>query len=89
MRINATLKHGLTTSIDVNLAEGTTISMVRKNPVYSVQLRLPENTVAVVNGSTVPDNYVIEDGDEVVFERQAASKAAKAKGKTKPKPKGY
>lgn len=74
-RINATLKHGLTNSMTVDLPEGTTVGSVKRNPVYSVQLRLPENTVAVVNGITVSENHVIEEGDEVVFERQAASKA--------------
>jgi molybdopterin converting factor small subunit len=87
-RVNAILKYGLTTSIDVDVSEGTTIAAIRRNPTYSIQLRLPENVVAVVNGLTVDNNYTLEDGDEVVFERQAATKAAKGK-KIKPKPKGY
>lgn len=75
MRINATLRHGLTNQVSVNLNENTTVGAVKTNTVYSVQLRLSENVVAVANGTTVSDHYVIQDGDEIVFERQAASKA--------------
>lgn len=76
MRINATLKHGLTNSLDVDLSEDTTIRAIKNNATYRISLRLPESCVAVVNGVTVGDDYVVQDGDEVVFERQAASKAA-------------
>ncbi len=76
MRITATLKHGMSNQLEVELAEGTTVRTIKDNPTYRVSLRLPESCVAVVNGQTVSIDYVIQEGDEVVFERQAASKAA-------------
>jgi molybdopterin converting factor small subunit len=76
MRINAILKHGLTNTLEVDLPQDTTIRAIKTNMTYKIGLRLPESCVAVVNGNTVGDDYVINDGDEVVFERQAASKAA-------------
>ena len=82
MYIRAKLRHGLSRSFDIEVQEGTTIQQIKSNAAYRVQLGLSENVVAVIDGNNVSDTHVIQDGDTVIFERQAAAKAAKAKKAT-------
>jgi hypothetical protein len=76
----------------VQIDAGSTIRSAITSPVKAI-LSLPENVQATIDGDTVSLDTELFENTSVTFEKQAASKAAKAmkpKGKGgKPKPKGY
>lgn len=59
----------------LDLPEGTTLNALRANTSYRLRCGFSEASTALVDGDPMPGDYVLEDGDEIVFERQAASKA--------------
>lgn len=74
--ISVTLKYGLTREVRTEVEDGTTIRTVLSNTGYRATLGLPEKVSAVIDGTTVGLDETLADGDVVVFERQAAEKAA-------------
>lgn len=74
--IEVTIKFGLTRQITVDVPEGTTIRELTANPNNKAVLGYPENVSAVVDGVTVSADDEVSDGDTIVLEKQAASKAA-------------
>ena len=74
--ITVTLKNGLSRQKTCDIPEGTTIGDIVNNPTHRAELALPESVNATINGRTVGYGHVLDDGDVVLFERQAASKAA-------------
>lgn len=74
--MEVTIKYGLTNQITVEASEGTTIRQLITNANNRAVLRYPENVVAVIDGETKDLNDTVCDGDVIVLEKQAASKAA-------------
>ena len=70
-----TLKYGLTKQLTIEVPEGTTLASILRNPNYKAVLGYPENISAVVDGVTLDMNDVVSNGDTIVLEKQAASKA--------------
>lgn len=73
--ISVILRYGLTNRIEVDVPPGTTIRQLLQNASYRSVLKLPENVSAVIDGMTVSLDDTVSEGDTVVFEKQAASKA--------------
>lgn len=84
--ITVILRYGLSKSTQVTVEAGSTIRQSVTAPAKAI-LGLPENIQATIDGDTVSLDTELFDDTTIVFEKQAAAKAAKAKGK-KPKPKG-
>lgn len=74
--IEVTLKFGMTRQITVDVQDGTTIRTIVSNPNNKAVLGYPENVSAVIDGNTVDFDDTVSDGDVIVLEKQAASKAA-------------
>ena len=74
--IEVTLKYGLTRQLTVDVADGTTIAQLAGNANYRASLGFPENVSATINGDTIDMNETVADGDVILFEKQAAAKAA-------------
>lgn len=53
----------------------TTVGQVAGNQNYRATFQLPENATTLVNGRQVSSNFILSDGDELSFERQACAKA--------------
>lgn len=73
--IEITIRYGLTKSLTIEVAEGTTIGQIKSNHNYRAVLGLPENCTATVDGAALADHATVDDGDVILFEKQAASKA--------------
>ena len=71
-----TMRYGATAELVREFAPGTTVQDLLSNPQVKTGLRLPENVAAVVDGRTLQPHDELNDGDVVVFEKQAAQKAA-------------
>lgn len=76
MNGTAILKQGLSRQATLELDRTYTIHDIVTSDAYRQILALPEAVRAVVDGMTVAEDYIIRAGDVVVFEKQAASKAA-------------
>lgn len=74
--IEVTLKYGLTKSITREVQDGTTVRDLIQDPNNRALLGYPENVSAVIDGVTVSLDDVVVECDTVVFEKQAAAKAA-------------
>lgn len=74
--IEVTLKYGLTRQLTVDVAQGTTIAQLASNANYRASLGFPENVSATIDGNTVDMGETVADGDVILFEKQAAAKAA-------------
>ena len=92
--ITVTLRFGLSKSTTVTVDSGASISEMVSASVKAI-LGLPENVQATVDGETLSLSTPIYENSTIVFEKQAAQKAAQkaakpmpAKGKGKPAPKG-
>ena len=91
--ITVTLRFGLSKSTSVTVNAGASIAEMVTTSVKAI-LGLPENVQATVDGETLALSTPIYENSTIVFEKQAAQKAAKAakpmpaKGKGKPAPKG-
>jgi hypothetical protein len=93
--ITVTLRFGLSKSTTVTVDSGASISEMVSASVKAI-LGLPENVQATVDGETLSLSTPIYENSTIVFEKQAAQKAAKAKpapakgkgGKPMPKGKG-
>lgn len=72
---SVTIKYGLTRQFTTEVDEGTTIRQIVQNPNIRAVLRYPENVSAVIDGQTVGLDEQVSDGDTIVLEQQAASKA--------------
>lgn len=75
MTITVTLRYGATKSITVEVQEPITIGQLISDASRRAVLGYPENVAAVVDGETVSMDTYIADGDEILLEKQAASKA--------------
>lgn len=73
--IEVTLRFGLTKMLTVEVPEGTTVGTLLSNPNYKASLGYGENVNAVIDGTTVSSADTVSDGDTIVLEKQAASKA--------------
>lgn len=71
-----TFRYGASREITRSLSPQTTVRDVLANPEIRAGLALPENVTAVVDGRTLNNDSRFSDGDVVVFEKQAAAKAA-------------
>jgi hypothetical protein len=71
-----TLKFGLTKQVTREVAEGTTLRQILADPSNKAVLGYPENVSGLVDGVTLGLDNVLSDGDVIVLEKQAASKAA-------------
>lgn len=74
--IEVTLKYGLTREITREVENGITIGELLADPNNRAVLGYGENVVAVIDGQTVSRTDGVVDGDTIVIEQQAASKAA-------------
>lgn len=72
--MNLTLRCG-TRTLTREFPTTTRVRDLKADPSVRASLGLPENVVAVVDGTTLGDNDQLNDHDEVVFEKQAAQKA--------------
>lgn len=75
-QIEITLKFGLTKQITRSVSEGTTLRTLLSDASNKAILGYPENVSAVVDGNTIDLDEEVQDGDTIVLEKQAASKAA-------------
>lgn len=73
--INVTFSFGLSRTFSLELNSGTTLSSAISRQDVKAALALPESVSAVKNGDTLTGAYVLQDGDEIIFEKQAAAKA--------------
>lgn len=73
--ITVTLRYGTSGRFEVDIPAGTTVRQLLSNQQYRTFLKLPENVSAVVDGQTLSPDDTVNDGDVVLFEKQAASKA--------------
>lgn len=71
--ITVTLRYGTTRLADMAVDEGSTINDLKRT--FGTALRLPESVQALVNNVPEDGDYRVEDGDSVVFEKQACKKA--------------
>lgn len=71
-----TLKHGLTRQLTLEVTPGTTIRQLLSNANNKAVLGFPEAVSAVIDGTTIALDEQVSDGDVIVLEKQAASKAA-------------
>lgn len=92
--ITVTLRFGLSKSTSVTVDAGASIAEMVTASVKAI-LGLPENVQATVDGETLALSTPIYENSTIVFEKQAAQKAAKSKpapkgkgGKPMPKGKG-
>lgn len=72
--MEVTLRHSLKALNNIEVEEGSRIRDVIND--FGPALRLPENVRAVINGETVDQDYLLQPGDIVTFEKRAADKAA-------------
>jgi hypothetical protein len=73
--ITITVKYGLRTLSNIEVANGSSVRDVMNNTAVKAGLGLSENLRAVVDGRTLENGDTIFGGDTVIFEKQAASKA--------------
>ncbi len=73
--ISIVLRYGLTKRLETEVAEGTTVRQVLQNSNNRAVLGYPENVSAVVDGNTLSLDDQLSDGDEIILEKQATSKA--------------
>jgi hypothetical protein len=72
--MQVTLKHGLSRSLtNIEVPEGSTVGSLAAT--YRSLLSLPENWTALLDGEAVDDTVELQDGDTVIYEARAASKA--------------
>jgi len=74
--ISITLKFGLTKQVTREVPEGTSLRQVLADATNKAVLGYPENVSGVVDGVTIGMDDELTDGDTVVLEKQAASKAS-------------
>lgn len=72
--MHVTIKYSVN-SLSSEIEDGTTVGDIKDDDSIVSSLRIPENTRTYVNNVAVEDSRVLHDGDTLVFERQAASKA--------------
>ena len=70
---SVTLSHGVDNSLTRSVEDGTPLSSV-VTPAIAQILGLGENMEAVVNGTTVPNNQPLFDGDSVSWRPKAGTK---------------
>jgi len=74
--INVTLKYGLTKQVTREVSEGTALRQMLQDATNKAVLGYPENVSGVVDGVTIGHDDELSDGDVVILEKQAASKAS-------------
>lgn len=79
--ITITTRFGATNELTKEFSEGTTVSQLLSNQSVKATLGFGDNVQAVVNGSILAGNTVLDDGDVVTIESKANSKAAAALAK--------
>lgn len=57
-------------------ADGSTVRDILTDSTVRARLRMPENVTATVDGRILDPNDTVNAGDEVLFEKVAAQKAA-------------
>jgi hypothetical protein len=72
--ISVTIKHGLE-SIQKQFTEPTYVRDILGNSSILSAIEASESSTALVGGSNVDGSYQLQNGDVLVLERQAASKA--------------
>lgn len=70
-----TLRHGISRELTREFPAGTRVRDLTADATVRAALGLPENVTAVVDGRTLSANDMLNDGDTVTFEKQAAAKA--------------
>lgn len=72
-----TFRYGASRELVRDVGAGTTLGEALRDPSLGLRsgLGLPENVSAVVDGRTLSQNDRFNDGDVVMFEKQAATKA--------------
>lgn len=73
---SVTFRYGASRELTRSITPQTTVREILANPEIRAGLALPENVTAVVDGRTLNSDSRFSDGDVVVFEKQAAVKAA-------------
>lgn len=71
--ITVSLRYGTYRLTAVSVSEGTTVADIKRD--FGAALGLPEACEALVNNEPVTDSHVLEDGDNVSFEKQACKKS--------------
>lgn len=79
--ITITTRFGATNELTKGFPEGTRVSQLLSNQSVKATLGFGDNVQAVVNGSILAVNTVLDDGDVVTIESKANSKAAAALAK--------
>ncbi len=74
--IEVTLKFGLTKQVTRTVPANTSIRTLLADVNNKAILGYPENVSAVVDGVTLSSDDTVSDGDVIILEKQAASKAA-------------
>lgn len=71
--IRVTLRYGTNRLPDTPVESNTTVASVKE--MFGAALGLPESTQSLVNNDPVADTHVLQDTDNVSFEKQACRKA--------------
>ena len=72
--IEVTLKYGLSKVLsNISVESGTTVGSLLQS--FTMALSLPESVDALINGRIVDTDYSPVNGDVIVFEKRACSKA--------------
>lgn len=69
-----TISHGMQ-SVTVSRPDGTTVGALLTDPNIRAVVGFGENVTPIVEGATVENSYVLEDGDEITLQGRAATKA--------------
>ena len=73
--ISITLRYGLTKSMTIDVNEGSSLRSILANANNRAVLGYPENVSAVIDGQTISIDELVNDGDVIQLEKQAAAKA--------------
>lgn len=73
--IKVTLRYGASGSLSIEVREPITVKQLISDASRRTVLGYPENVVAVRDGETISLDTYINDGDEILLEKQAAAKA--------------
>lgn len=74
--INVTVKFGATGKVEKAYTDPITVGEIVNDSNLRAFLGYPESIAAVIDGETVSQDTYVNDGDEILLEKQAAAKAA-------------
>lgn len=69
-----TITYGMQ-SVTVDRPSGTTVGALLADPNIRAVVGFTENSVPLIEGSTVDTGYVVQDGEEISLQARAATKA--------------